>query len=75
MMCGFLPAKLEGETCFYGHDCDEGLDCFALTCLPKDVPLDGACSVMEQCLPGLECRDMMCEVPLLALGEMCEMTE
>ena len=47
MMCGFLPAVLEGEMCTYGYDCGEGLDCFSGTCLPKDVPLSGACTVME----------------------------
>ena len=26
-------------------------------------------------MSGLECRDMICEVPYLVLGEMCEMTE
>ena len=29
---------------------------------------------MEQCVPGLECRDMVCEVPLVALNGACTMT-
>ena len=51
MMCSMAPAVPEGEVCFYGYECDEGLDCFyygeGQLCLAKDVPLNGACSVMD----------------------------
>ena len=32
MMCGFVPARLEGERCDYGFDCDEELECQDMVC-------------------------------------------
>ena len=50
MMCGQLPAVLTGEFCYYGYECDEGLDCFygefSGLCLTKDVPLGDPCTEM-----------------------------
>ena len=28
MVCGLTPAVSGGEECYYGYECDEGLDCF-----------------------------------------------
>ena len=27
MMCGFIPAYMEGEFCDYGYECEEGTEC------------------------------------------------
>ena len=74
MMCGQLPAILEGNFCNYGYDCAEGLDCFDYGCQTKDVQLTGACLVTAQCADGNECRNMICEVPLVILDGECAMT-
>ena len=78
MMCGQLPAVLTGEFCYYGYECDEGLDCFygefSGLCLTKDVPLGDPCTEMGQCANGNECRDEICAAPLVAVGGDCAET-
>ena len=79
MMCGQLPAVLTGGECYYGHECDEGLDCFygegesSGLCLTKDVPLGDPCTEMDQCANGNECRDNICAATLVALDGGCSM--
>ena len=81
MVCGLIPAVFAGGECYHGNECDEGLDCFyygeGQLCLAKDVPLSGACSVMDQCADGNECRNLICEAPLaplVAVGGDCTET-
>ena len=36
-VCGPSQAVLEGGSCTYGFECEEGYDCFISLCLEKDV--------------------------------------
>ena len=70
--CSSLPAVAEGNQCFYGHECDEGLECNGGTCVPLPVPLDGACTMTTDCEGGLTCYEDVCmNIPSSFPGDAC----